>query len=469
MTAARAARAVATALLLALLIAAPAVAATPLALGIYDEAFTGPSSASWLAKTKQAGAEWVRIGIGWVAPQTSTRPAGFDAANPADPHYDFTTADAAVRQAAARGLHILLTFTGAPRWAEGPGMPSDAVPGSWRPSPAALEQYGVALGRRYSGRFRDPAHPGQTLPRVAAFQVWNEPNLTQYLAPQWSGTRPESPIIYRAMLNAFYRGVKSVDPGALVVTAGTAPFGDPEPGGLRVMPALFWRVALCLEQTATGGLRSGRCADPAHFDVLAHHPYSWGSPTTPALWPNDVAVPDIGKLTRLLRFAERTGQALPRIHHPIWVTEIGYDSSPPNPGGLPLTEQARWLEQTLGELSRQGVGVVMWYQIVDQPPDPTYSASTQSGLYLLGGRPKPALTAFRFPLMTWDDGTAMTVWGRAPAAGPLQIQRRAGSGWQTIRTLTVSAGATFDPQVARFSGEIRATVAGQASLVWPSR
>ena len=41
------------------------------------------------------------------------------------------------------------------------------------------------------------------------------------------------------MLNAFYAGVRSVSSRALVVTAGTAPFGDPRRGGTRMAPALF--------------------------------------------------------------------------------------------------------------------------------------------------------------------------------------------------------------------------------------
>jgi hypothetical protein len=307
------------------------------------------------------------------------------------------------------------------------------------------------------------------LPRVAAFQVWNEPNLSSYLNPQWSGGQPESPVIYRAMLNAFYRGIKSTDPGALVVTAGTAPFGDPQPGGLRVQPALFWQVALCLKTVSGGGLAGARCRDPAHFDVLAHHPYSWGSPSQHALWPNDVAVPDLGKLTRLLRAAERTGGALPDVYHPLWVTEIGYNSSPPLAGGLSLGTQANWLEETFAELWRQGVSVVFWYEVVDEPLNPGYSSA--SGLFFLDGKPKPALTAFSFPLAAWRVGrSAVEVWGRTPASGRVVVELLVGSTWRRVRTMTEPAGATF---VTQFSDpgpvSVRAQIRGQTTSVWHSR
>ena len=50
--------------------------------------------------------------------------------------------------------------------------------------------------------------PGAFLPRVRYWQPWNEPNLSYYLAPQWTraGGRwvAASPVIYRGLLNAVY-------------------------------------------------------------------------------------------------------------------------------------------------------------------------------------------------------------------------------------------------------------------------
>ena len=198
-----------------------AQAARPLHIGFFDSVYaaTPEERDPWLARTVEVGAHTVRIDIGWVAPQGSSRTAGFDARNPADPHYDFTRADASIVAARGRGLQVLASFTGGPAWADGGGRPRSVAPGTWKPSPRALEDYGAALARRYSGTFPDPARPGQTLPKVKAFQVWNEPNLAKYLNPQWSGSRATSPKVYRAMLNGFYRGVKSVGSNALVVTA----------------------------------------------------------------------------------------------------------------------------------------------------------------------------------------------------------------------------------------------------------
>lgn len=456
-------------LALALAWPAGAWAARPLELGFGDEAFTGSQGAVWLQRSVQAGADIVRIDVGWPVPNTARRPAHFDARNPADPNYDFGQDDAAIKHASALGLRVLAVFTGAPLWAQGPHRPADAAAGSWRPDPGALEDYGIALARRYSGHFPDPADPGHMLPRVAAFQVWNEPNLSLYLSPQWVGSQAVAPVLYRRMLNAFYRGVKSVNPRALVVVGGSAPFGDP-PGGQRLPPVDFWRDVLCLRQ-AGGSLRGGGCRDPAHFDVFAHHPYSVGSPATPALDPGDVSIPDLGKLTTLLRAAERSGMALPHKQHPLWITEVSYNSYPPAPGGVPIQEHARWLEQSLAELWRQGAQVVFWNQVGDQPPIPSYGTTNQSGVYYLNGRPKPALTAYRFPLVAWRSGPgALEVWGRAPGSGRVVIDALVRGIWRPMRSMRERAGGTFATEIAApGSVDLRARVSGQTSLVWRSR
>jgi len=421
-----------------------------LSIGFLDRVFTAdaPERAPWLGRAVDSGSDILRIPVGWVAPNVPVRPAGFDARNPADPAYSFARADAAIVDATSRGLRVLASFEGAPRWAEGPGRPASADVGSWKPDPGALEEYGAALARRYSGSFPDPARPGRMLPRVEAFQLWNEPNLDKYLSPQLSGGRTFAPGHYRRMLSAFYRGVKSVRAAALVISAGTAPFGDPGRNGSRIMPARFVREMLCLRQFR-GRLRGTSCPAPARFDVLAHHPYSTGSPRRSALNADDVSIPDLGKLTRLLRAAERSGRALPRKRHRLWVTEVSYDSSPPDPRGIPIARHARYLEEALFLLWRQGVDTITWFQIRDQLPQPSFAATNQSGVYFADGRPKPAQRAFAFPLVAERAGRgALRVWGRAPVAGRVRIERHTGSGWRLARSLRVAKHGTFLVRIA---------------------
>lgn len=457
-------------LALAALVAAPAgaqAATRGLDLGFFDPVFTTAPGEGWLARSAGAGADIVRIDVGWVAPNTATRPPGFDARNPGDTRYDFARADAAVRTASAKGLRVLLSFTGAPRWAEGRERPPGAVTGSWRPDPAALEDYGAALATRYSGRFPDPSVPGAVLPKVAALQVWNEPNLARYLSPQWTGGRPASPAHYRAMLNAFTRGVRGTGSDVLVVTAGTAPFGDPFAGGRRIMPADFVRDLLCLTPRGRP-MRSAACAAPATFDVLAHHPYSVGSPARRAVNAGDVSIPDLGRLSRLLRAAERHRTAAPQRRHRLWVTEVSYDSGPPDPDGVPLATHARYLAQTLRTLWRSRVDTVIWFRTVDAAPEPSYAASSQSGVYLRDGRPKPALAAFRFPVtVRRSRGNRVEVWGRAPETGLVRIEGRKGGRWRVLQRIRVSRHDVFFTHIRRDAHTaVRARNGDKISLTW---
>ena len=397
-----------------------AAIARGLDIGFADDVFTSPDAAlrdTWLQHTTQVGATIVRLNIGWPAATRPARPA-----DPADPAYDWAPADAAVDAARARGLKVLLDFTGMPSWARTPGAPRGADPATWRPRAEPIGAYGHALAAHFKGR-------------VSRFQVWNEPNLSKYLAPQWSKGRAAAPAIYRAMLNAFYAGVKRAQPKAIVVTAGTAPFGD-FGHGKRMMPVIFWRSLLRRR---------------ARFDALSHHPYSVGGPTRHALNSADVSIPDLGKHRRLLRAA----------HHParLWVTEVSYDSSPPDPQGVPQASHARWLEQTLEILWRQGVDTVTWFLVRDQAPEPSYAATNQSGVFLRDGRAKLAATAFRFPFVVSRTG----IWLRAPVAGLLKVTRDR----TTVRRMRVRAGQVVQLRLrVRRGASYRAGVGGVDSLPW---
>jgi hypothetical protein len=420
-------------------------------VGFFDGAF-GAASADRdrrLDEARTAGASVIRLDAGWPATRRPRAPA-----DPDDPAYAFGPTDAAVRAATDRGLRVVLSFTGAPRWAEGLRRPRSAPPGSWRPRPAAVGAYGQALARRYSGTFPDPRRPGEPLPRVSTFQLWNEPNLSKYLSPQWRPARgrprPAAPAHYRRMLNAFFAGVRRSQPEATVVTAGTAPFGDPDGGG-RMPPARFVRELL---------------RRPVRFDVLAHHPYSVGGPFRRALNRDDVSLPDLGKLVRPLRAAERAGRALPRTRKRLWVTEVSWDSRPPDPDGVPALVHARWLAQAFYVLWRQGVDTVLWFQVRDQRPRPSYAASSQSGVLLRDGRAKLARRAFAFPFVVRraGDGRAR-VWAFAPAAGTLRIERRDGRRWRTVRTIDVLARRVATARVVAPRGaRLRGRVGEVASL-----
>jgi hypothetical protein len=101
---------------------------------------------------------------------------------------------------------------------------------------------------------------------------------------------------------------------------------------------------------------------------------------------------------------------------------------------------------------------------------PSYDSTVQSGVYLADGTPKPALQAFRFPLVgERADGRTLRVWGRSPVAGTVRIERRAGAAWKLVRTVRAKRHGTFLVRIkARRKTSVRARIAGQASLAWPA-
>ncbi len=290
-----------------------------------DNMFLSPDASTrayWFGRAAADKAQIARVNIYWRKVVGSSPPA--NPTNPADPDYDFSRLDGAVRDAAARHLQVLITVFGAPTWAEGKNRPSSAPLGTWKPDPHALGQFAQALAKRYSGSF-------QGLPRVSLFEVWNEPNLSVNLTPQWVGKKPTSPDLYRSLLNAFYRGVKSVAPADTVIGGATAPFGDPrshprDPKLPRMRPLAFLRQMFCLNNNL-----GAACNATTHLDVLSHHPINIANPPTyRAINHDDIEVADFHKLVPLIHAAERTGHVLPAGPHPLWATELAWYTKPPS-------------------------------------------------------------------------------------------------------------------------------------------
>lgn len=452
---------------------------------ITDDVWALPGWQAWSSRAQQAEARLVLLEVDWVSVEPTPPPAGADPTNPADSNFNFAFLDAEVRELSEAGIQPALLVTDAPRWAEAPGGPADLeADGAWEPSATAFGEVATALAKRYSGSYPDPLQPGRALPHVRYYQAWAEANFSVHLAPQWTmrGGRwvATAPTSYRAMLNAFYAGVKGVNRSDFVITTGFGPYGDPAAGacvggsapdvgnGCRIEPALFARDLMCLNGRVA--LKPVSCADPPHFDALGIDPYEVGSPTTSASnspgVQDDVSVPDLGRLTRIVKRAVATGHALPKAYKQLWVTEFGYQTNPPNPTGVSLATQARWLQQAMYIFWKQGVSTAVWYLISDVDETYVQGVLQYSGLYFSSGAPKPAAQAFRFPLVVSRSGSSATVWGISPRGGTLRVERKRGRSWKTMLSRRVSPGTVFVRKIPRLKGQYRAVVRGETSLVW---
>src|SRR5439155_14349214 len=149
--------------------------------------------------------------------------------------------------------------------------------------------------------------------------------------------------------------------------------------------------------------------------------YTSGGPTHHAQLANDVSIGDLPKLTRLLAAAARTDHLVRRPQ--LWVTEFSWDSNPPDPQGVPVALQARWVSEALYRFWRNGVRVVAWFSVRDEPLATSFYQSSlwYRGTTMALDRPKPALEAFRFPVVGLPDGDGVLVWGRTPYGAPGRV------------------------------------------------
>jgi hypothetical protein len=441
-------------------------AAQGLQTGFIDQGLfvhSDPSTqATWLNRAVGEGASVVRIGAVWSNEVGDHPPAS--PANPADPDYNFSALDAAVTAATARHLEVFFTVNSAPAWAEGPNRPKSAPAGTWKPDPGALGKFGQALAKRYSGSFGG-------LPRVRYFELWNEPNLSIDLTPQWEGTKAESPEIYRQMLNAFYTGVHRGQPGAQVIAGATAPFGDPRtkprnPRLPRMRPLTFLRQLLCLNVQLT----ATKCPAKPHLNVLSHHPINLlNPPGYRAINANDVEVADFHKVRAVLNAAERAKTIVPAGDHPLWATELGWYTNPPSSFGVPVAKEARWVEQSLYLLWKQGADVAVNFLIRDR--NTQSKTATTSGVFFTNDQPKPSATSFRFPFVgDRKSKNKVRVWCKAPASGRLKIQRAHGKAWRTVKQVRVHRGNVVTRTIRlRSKAKLRGQVGNTTSLVWHQR
>jgi hypothetical protein len=180
----------------------------------------------------------------------------------------------------------------------------------------------------------------------------------------------------------------------------------------------------------------------------------------------DASAPDLGRLTRAVKAAVVARTLLPARHKPLWVTEFGYDSNPPNPtpGAISTATQARWLEESFYVFWHEGVSTVLWYLVRDQTPP--YNRNYFSGVYFRNGTPKPSFTAYRFPFVVMPASGRAQLWGMSPVSGTVDVELQSGSTWRVIARLHASVGVPYGRTLRLPSGVYRATVGTQSSLPW---
>jgi hypothetical protein len=364
--------------------------------GVQDDAWLqdGPGTLDRrLDFIQELGVTTVRFGIHWdkVAP---TQPARALASN--DPAYRWTSIDAILQGLHARGIAPLVTLYGTAPWANGGQKPNVAPTSS-----STFGDFAYAAAKRY--------------PFVLKWTIWNEPNQRLSLANT-------SPALYvTRLLNPAYAAIHRANPRALVAGGVTAPRGNR--GGYG--PLAWVR---------------GMAAAHAKLDAYAHNPYA----TRPLESPFAGACPycDVISMANLGRLVKEVRRDFGS--KPIWLTEYGYQTNPPDPFGVSPNAQARYVsESALRAYQLPEVTTLIQFLVRDEPQLDRF----QSGLFTVHSVAKPAYYAFRFPLAQVARlGSRTSLWGQIrPGTGlrTYRLQARHGDAWQWLGSTRQTNGAGF--------------------------
>lgn len=424
---------------------------------------------------KALGVDAVRATVLWQAIAPVRKPRKSPALPSAYPHDNWNRYDDLVRAAQARGIRVYFSVTGpGPSWAHATTR-SRASRRTWRPDPKQWGRFMRALGTRYSGRYKDEDGDRGRLPRVDWWGVYNEPNQGGWLTPQSQrirgvrGWTPTSPALYRDLL---YEGVRALiatkHKDDLILIGETAPLGATRHDERRpIRPAEFIRELFCLDRRLRryrgSRARARDCNRLRRLSVLrrlpnvafGHHPYTKDLPPTRRDRHRDsISIANIKDLSTLLDQVARRTRVIKK-GMPVYLTEFGYESNPPDPiNGVTQAQQAAWLN--IGDyiaFRNSRVKANTQFQLVDVPPQQRFEPGSrqywftyQSGLYTSDGQPKPAAHAYMLPFEARDaGGGSYLFWGQArtaprgvPTTVHLQVLDPAAGGYVTVASVPVT-------------------------------
>jgi hypothetical protein len=512
---------------------------------VYASAGTVANTLDTLA---ELGVDRVRITVKWSAvapaPMSSAYPTNFNASDPASyPAANWAPYDRVLELALARGIGVDFNITApGPIWAMKHGAPTAKEADHYAPNVNEWSQFVSAVGTRYDGSYVPPAPPTssttpppngilglpitlptlsreaapytppsgatatnpQALPRVHYWEIWNEPNVDGWLAPQWRKVGRanvlNSPRLYRQYLDAAFGALYQTSHTAAhdtILIGDTAPEGYPVPTVYpEVEPMPFVQALYCvnglyhpLSGQAAANLGcptkfSGaafRKAHPALFTATgyAHHPYYFYFP--PSFVSSNTGFVPMANLSRLEGGLDRAYRLYGAGGHlPLYLTEYGYQTNPPDPyQTVSPAQQAAYLNQADYMAYRDPrVRSVSQFLLYDDNPDPTqttgsvaYWATFQTGLLTAGGTKKPAYQAYMLPIWIpyshFRRGSSTPVWGQLRPA-PRGSKQKAKIEWSASTRGPFKMLATFKVagRFEHFTVGVRPPGSGYIRVVW---
>jgi hypothetical protein len=349
------------------------------------------------------------VQVNWdvVAPGGKRKPKGFDGRDPSQ-YPGWARYDDTIAAIKARGLKVMFALAPpAPGWATAKRGDSAGI---YRPNAREFGRFAQAAARRYPG--------------VDVWTIWNEANHADHLQPQSTKSgRLVAPHIYKAMVRAavtgLHRGGATHDP---ILFGELMPIGLPVRGPKRnSKPLMFLRSFF--QGKPIGGLAG-----------LAYHPYTRpAGPLNPEPTSSDATIRSLGRVLHALDQARASGKLRSKKKLPIWITEFGFQTRPPDPDfGSPIGLVPRFwsLSELWFSYSNRRVKTISQYTMDDQPGS---SALWQSGLRFANGALKSDIyTNYRLPILVRQLGPgAVEVRGAARPGGAgstVQIYQRGRKG-----------------------------------------
>lgn len=327
-----------------------------LAMGDSLDGMSQEKQLATLKHIKSLGFDEVRFNLDWNAIQPNNNKT-----------YIWAASDILVRNVQRSGLNAIIILDRTPPWARPKSCTGSFFCAPAQPSDFAT--FAAAAAARYRGH------------NIAAWEIWNEPNIVNFWKPS------PSPDQYTKVLKAAYQVIKRQNPSAQVLIGGLA--GDAINESTSYIDARTF-----LSELYTDGAKN-------NFDGAAYHPYtSLRLPDTPAAhngWPKLYETsPSIRSI--LVANNDQTKD--------VWITEVGAPTSgsgsvindgntqqlPPRADHVSDTLQAEIAQNMIQDLKKiTWIKHLDWYTYTD-------SSSTSGGSYGLfqtDGLPKPAYTVFK--------------------------------------------------------------------------
>jgi hypothetical protein len=397
-----------------------------------------PTRHHTIEQMQHLGVKAIRVELKWseVAPgATSATKPSFAATNPAS--YDWGDYPSLLAEAKQLGWPVLLTVTApAPRWATANGQ----APYITDPNAEDFGNFMTAVAHEFGSE-------------VSVYAIWNEPNESVFLLPQWKANgKPASPRIYRGLYQDGYAGLKAAGLAHPRVLFGeTAPYGYDTVNVRKegstvalhhpVAPLAFMREALCLN---TKYKKASSCEE-LQMSGYAHHAYTL--PTGPYSMPkptDDVTIGSLSRLTNALSLAARA-HAIP-TGTPIYLTEFGVQSYPNKDLGVSPAQQAEYdaIDEHIA-YENPHVAAFSQYLLKDDPLSGSEpGASFQTGLEYYSGKAKPLYSGWPIPLTVTKTAHGVALWGLVrPAVGAtkvtVMIRPKGSKRYRTLRTIATNS------------------------------